>query len=547
MSNPNRVGITPKRCQPIGVLGWGAVLLLSFLFAPPQQAQGQSAVLGLGGGYQVIGSEGSEPSPVASVLLQLGLARTLFIGYGLNAVFTSTNSGAREVGHGPLADIYLKNTPGWQPHLQAGYQWNRVRGDLGETLDPWQSLVGGLGLRRGAFDVVFRGTFPNVENRSSFLALEVHLGCLCGGGGEPEFALRVRPSHRRLTALRDTAQLEASWSVLTEEPLEPGRGAAASRPVVPGDSLTWATADPLVATVDQTGLVTATGNGATEVLALARRGAAQAAISVEQVPTELSVTPERVEMLAIGETEEIVAVVRDRLGAEVSGAVLRWSSSSPAVVSVDATGRVTAEAHGTAIITARSGALAAPVEITVMAVPASVEVAQPNPLTALNETLQLSATVRDRTGSVIPSADVRWSVATPGVANVDSEGRVTALANGEVEVTAAIENASKTVLVNVRQQAAVVEIVPREHVTLELGETWKLTVIGRDANGYAIDNLEVEWISSAPEVVTVDGDGLAIAHGFGVATVTARAGDASASVTVTASSGRAHLRASGQR
>ena len=506
--------------------------VVALLVHQPTQAQG-NAIVGVGGGYQMIGSGESGPSPVASALLQVGLGGTVYIGYGVNAVLASANFGAKEVGHGPMADIYLRNSPGWQPHLQGGYQWNRARGGVGDPLGSWQSLVGGLGLRRGTVDVVFRGTFPNAESRSSFFALEVQFGCRCGGRGDPDLLLRVTPPQRRLTAVRDTTQFEASWLVVPEDSALAAAGEGELRPVVPGDSLVWSSADTAVATVDRTGLVTATGNGATQVEARARGGSAQATVTVEQLPEELSVSPQRVDLAAIGATAEVSAGVRDRLGTDVAGAEVGWTSSDPSVASVGTTGVITAEGNGTARVTARFGALAGSVEVTVAAAPASVEIAPTAaPLAAIGETVQLSATVRDANGTVIPNAQLRWASSLSGVARVDSAGLVTAAANGDAEIVATAGDASATVTVTVEQKAVLIEITPGNDMALELGGSAQLTAIARDGNGEPVGNVEIQWISSAPETVTVDRNGLATAHGFGVATVTARAGGASAGVTI---------------
>ena len=502
------------------------------MLAVQQSAQAQGVVLGAGAGYQVVGAGGSGPSPVASAVLQLGLGRTLFLGYGVNAILSSTIAGAREFGHGPLADLYLKNTPGWQPHLQGGFQWNSARDD---TVEPWRSVVAAVGLRKGVIDLVFRGTFPRPADRSSYYAFEVHLGCLCGGRSR-DYVLDVSPRSQRFDALRDTAQLTAIWTESVDP--EDADEDPETKPVVPGDSLRWSSEDLAVAAVDKAGIVTAAGNGTPQVVARAGTDGAsgRATVTVEQLPQELSLTPQRVNLTAMGETAPVGAVVRDRLGAEISGARVGWASSDPSIASVDADGLIRAEANGTAQVTARSGAMSATVDVTVAVEAASLEVVPTSDtIAALGGTLLIRATVRDRTGAELPGAAIRWVSSAPDVATVDPNGQVTAVANGRAEVTAVVEGVSATVFVTVAQRAVAIEVGPSDQITLELSKVVQLTATARDANGEAIDDFEVEWITSAPQTVGIDANGRATAYGFGVATVTAMGEGASASVTITVS------------
>ncbi len=63
------------------------------------------------------------------------------------------------------------------------------------------------------------------------------------------------------------------------------------------------------------------------------------------------------------------------------------------------------------------------------------------------------------------------------------------------------------------------------------GQTFQLNATTRDADGNTVE-VSVEWGSSDPEVVTVEGDGLLVAQGPGTAEVTASVGSVSATATV---------------
>ncbi len=168
-----------------------------------------------------------------------------------------------------------------------------------------------------------------------------------------------------------------------------------------------------------------------------------------------------------------------------------------------------------------------PVATTVEVTPAT------STLSALGETVQLTATVSDQNGNVMSGASVTWSSGDVSVATVSATGLVTAAGNGTATITATSGNASGTATVMVEQAAAAITVAPDSVLLTELGETAQLTAEVTDANGNVIANATVSWSSGDEAVATVDATGLVTAVANGSTTVTATAGDHSASATVT--------------
>jgi hypothetical protein len=83
--------------------------------------------------------------------------------------------------------------------------------------------------------------------------------------------------------------------------------------------------------------------------------------SVDAVSITLNVTSLR---LLVGDSYVLEASARSSDGAAVAGTI-RWSTSDPSVVSVEATGRIEASSAGQATITASSGAVSARATVTV--------------------------------------------------------------------------------------------------------------------------------------------------------------------------------------
>ena len=81
--------------------------------------------------------------------------------------------------------------------------------------------------------------------------------------------------------------------------------------------------------------------------------------------TAVFVSPPRAELTAVGETLQLAVQVRDQNGQVMDGVTVTWSTGSPAVATVDASGLVTAVGDGAATISATAGSATGNSEITV--------------------------------------------------------------------------------------------------------------------------------------------------------------------------------------
>jgi len=170
-------------------------------------------------------------------------------------------------------------------------------------------------------------------------------------GAEPE-TVEVSPGQAVLSFIGATTPLTVE--VLDEE-----------GEVIEGAEVEWTTSDASVATVDETGEVTAVGNGTATITAESGGVSDSAEITVEQEPDQIQVDPSELTLSEPGATAELSAQVLDAGGAEVEGAEVTWSTSDVEVATVSESGVVEAVAEGTAVITAESGGASAEVEVTV--------------------------------------------------------------------------------------------------------------------------------------------------------------------------------------
>lgn len=117
--------------------------------------------------------------------------------------------------------------------------------------------------------------------------------------------------------------------------------------------VTWSSSNPTVATVDRTGTVTGVDEGTATITVTTVDGGHTAGCEVTvtsaTIPVE-SVTLKPGEMgLKIGSTAQLECVI---LPETATDKTVSWSSDDAGIVSVDDTGRITAHAPGTALITA---------------------------------------------------------------------------------------------------------------------------------------------------------------------------------------------------
>ena len=199
-------------------------------------------------------------------------------------------------------------------------------------------------------------------------------------------------------------------------------------------------------------------------------------------PASVTVAPGAVRLVAIDETAQLAAEVRDQRGQVMTGAAVAWSSSDGAVAVVDTAGLVRAAGQGTATVTASAGDASNTAEITV-AQEVSAIVVSPTAarLGAVGDTVRLVAAPTDANGYPVVDATTSWRSNNDGVAAVDSTGLVRAIGQGTATVTALAGNASGTAEITVAAS-------PDRHALETLYETTG------GADWMNRDN----WVTSAP-------------------------------------------------
>ena len=244
-------------------------------------------------------------------------------------------------------------------------------------------------------------------------------------------------------------------------------------------TVAWTSSDESVATVDETGTVTAVAAGEANVTASVKDADIAASTHIKVVVTPTGVAaPESIDLVTNGEnTKDLDAKL---VPADATDVKLAYESSDESVATVDETGKVTAVANGectiTTYVTAKTeDAEASELSAVVVEAADSEEVddsvaTMPEDLAAMDSafgvvlenlkaetkvtvTTNVEGITLDKTEGVLTvgntvtvtatvtpdtatNASVTWSSSDEAIATVDSEGKITAVAPGTATITA---------------------------------------------------------------------------------------------------------------
>ena len=282
-------------------------------------------------------------------------------------------------------------------------------------------------------------------------------------------------------------------------------------------SVTWSSSNTSIATVDQSGKVTAVKEGSATITARASNKQATCSVTVKKkVIAVTSVTLNKTELsLNKGQSETLTATVKPDNATDKS---VTWSSSNTAVATVDSNGKVTAVAGGNATITAKAGDQQATCAVTVSVPLESISLNKTELALNKGQSETLTATVKPDDAT---DKTVTWSSSNENVAFVDAQGKVTAVSGGNATITAKAGDKHATCAVTV---TVPVESITLDRTSVNLVRGESITLIATVYPSDATDK-KVLWNSSNDDVASVDQSGVVSGQGQGVATIKARIGN----------------------
>ncbi len=233
--------------------------------------------------------------------------------------------------------------------------------------------------------------------------------------------------------------------------------------------------------------------------------------------------------LSVGEAYTLKSTV---LPNDAKNKTCKWYTSRSSVAAVSSTGKVTAKAVGTAVITAKTvNGKTATCKVTVKTMPTSVKT---NP-TALTLGKGESYTIKENTnsGSYAHAANLKWTSTNTRVVTVKkgsgNKAVLKAVGTGTASVRITLYNGRTAACrVTVKKAPASVKISPSS-LTLNVGESY--TIKENTNSGSYANAANLKWTSTNTRVVTVK-------KGSGNKAVLKAVGTGTASVRITLYNGR---------
>ena len=304
-------------------------------------------------------------------------------------------------------------------------------------------------------------------------------------------------------------------------------------------TVNWSSSNPAAAAVNATGLATGIAQGLAVIQAAsgAITGTANLTVTPPQL-VSISVTAVN-STIPLGASAQLKATgtYTDSSTQDLTATAL-WSSSNPAIASVNSAGLASAGSQGTASIRAASGAINGALAVTVgPPALASLAITPANATVALGSSRQLTATGTFTDASTKDlSSSVTWNSSAVATATVSATGLAASVAQGTVTIQISQGAISSSTGLTVGPPALVSIAVTPAAASVPLGTAQQFTATGTFTDS-STQNLtqSVTWSSSNPATAAISNTGLATTNGLaqGTATILAAQGAVSGSTTLT--------------
>lgn len=290
----------------------------------------------------------------------------------------------------------------------------------------------------------------------------------------------------------------------------------------------WSSSDESILTVDENGKVTAKAEGTATVFCKLKDNEdiyARTEVTVNASSAGLNLNYSTYDLVlgTTDTTDRSVTLVAEIEAEDASIYKKTWASSNTSVVTVNASGLVTAKGPGTATVTCTlSDGTVAECQFTVISKVTGLTITKDSSTMYAGNTMTVTVTVKPDNAT---DSSIAWSSSDPTVAAIAEDGTITAYKKGQTTITcSALDGSGKSsqFLLTVKQQATSVTI-DKAAVTVYIGKTETVTakVLPDTA-----DNKALNWEIDDSDVATVS-SGRITGKAIGTATVRATTRDGS--------------------
>ena len=202
----------------------------------------------------------------------------------------------------------------------------------------------------------------------------------------------------------------------------------------------WTSSAASIASVDESGLVTAHAEGTARITAEVQGHSDTTTVTVLPIPVDSVAVAPATATIILGLSRQLSATTFDRHHNILTGRAVTWQTDNPSVATVSPEGVVTGQGVGSTTVRATVEGKMGSATIVVVPVPVKQVVVTPNPAQVQQgSTVQLSVATLDSAGHALTGRAVTFQSLNTGVATVSPTGLVTGVAAGATTIRVASE------------------------------------------------------------------------------------------------------------
>jgi uncharacterized protein YjdB len=310
---------------------------------------------------------------------------------------------------------------------------------------------------------------------------------------------------------------------------------------VVSSTATWVSDNTSFATVNTVGTVTGVGIGTAKITATLGGVTGTAPVNVSSATlVSLAITPTST-VLAPASTllYQAVGTYSDGTTQNITN-VVTWSSSDVNTVSISASGLATGQSAGSAVITAKLGAVSNTSNVVVQSSALQSIAVTPAAMSIpVQVAIQYKAIATFADGSTQDLTNsVTWTSSNPAFATISNSignaGLAVGVSPGSSTITAAFGGVVSPATLTVNTAALTSIVVTPAGANIAVGSSQQYTATGHfsDASAFNLTG-QVTWTSSDVSKVVINSSGLANSAAVGTVTITGALGSTSGMTTLT--------------
>lgn len=301
-------------------------------------------------------------------------------------------------------------------------------------------------------------------------------------------------------------------------------------------NIVWSSSNTQVAIIDGNGQLTALKVGTATIAANANVNGNSAQASFVLTVTENTNISEIVvsapkNAVLIGQNLNLQAKAITVGGQEINNITVTWQQSNATAANISSTGQLNGLVKGQTKVKAIYNGLESK-DFLVSVVENNTQIAEiqiqlPTTGLRLNENMQLTALAKNIDGGTINGVNFNWVSSNTSILSINTNGVAMGLAEGTVQIHATSDGFESPMyevqIANANTIARLAINAPQN--TLTVGQTTQFTIQAFNMFDEEIPAQDINWVSSATNILSINASGLATANAQGTAMITATHGN----------------------